>query len=50
MTQENDEHADRAEIVMKAMDELRNRLVAMQMQGRIRQGKLEYSSVDQRPA
>ena len=43
LMQENNDHAQRAEVLMKEMDEMRKGLVEMQMEGPISQGKLESS-------
>ena len=44
-TQENDENAQRAELLKREMDEMRNDLVEIKMDGRINQDKLESSKV-----
>ena len=43
LTQENDEHAQRAEVLLREMDVTRKGLIEMKMEGRISQGKLESS-------
>ena len=43
LVQENGDHAQRAEVLMKEMDELRRRVIEMKMEGRINQDKMETS-------
>ena len=40
---ENNDHVQLAEVMMKEMNEMRKGLVEIQMEGRIKQGKLESS-------
>ena len=43
LSQENSDHAQRAEVLMKEMEELRRGVIEMKMEGHINQGKMETS-------
>ena len=43
LVQENGDHAQRAEVLMKEMDEFRRGVIEMKMEGRINQDKMETS-------
>ena len=43
LVQENGDHAQRAEVLMKEMDELRRGVIEMKIEGRINQDKIETS-------